>query len=317
MKVIHGIPARRMRTPLCLAAGIFDGVHVGHQEIISAAVQLAAVRGCMPAVLTFAPHPDTVLLRRPMPPLLTTIEEKTKLLRSLGVQLTIVARFDAGFAAMPAEQFVEEVVVNRLNACCLTVGEGWRFGARGRGDGALLQQLARRHDFFFCGCPSVKVGGDLVSSTRIRHLIAAGDVASAACLLGRPYQLSNVVQPGRRVGRTLGFPTANLEPPPFKAIPANGVYAGWAGVTEWAPAVINLGVRPTLETHGARLIEVHLLDQSPKPRLAERRLHVAFVEVLRRERRFESPRALVTQIAEDCAHARSVLAALQPPALML
>jgi len=317
VRVIHGIPKGRLRTPLCLAAGVFDGVHLGHREIIAAAVQLAAVQGCAPAVLTFAPHPDTVLFRRPMPPLLTTLEEKTKLFRSLGVQVAIVARFDRTLATTPAGAFVRDILVGRLHACCVTVGESWRFGAGGRGDAALLQRLAQKHDFSFRSCSSVTVDGKLVSSTRIRALIARGEVAEAARYLGRPYQLSNTVAPGRRRGRQLGFPTANLASPPFKAVPADGIYACWAGVARWVPAVVSVGVRPTFEQNGARLIEVHLLDQPHAPRLLGRRLRVAFVQFLRKERRFASPEALVAQMGVDRDRARSLLATLQPPALML
>jgi riboflavin kinase/FMN adenylyltransferase len=153
----------------------------------------------------------------------------------------------------------------------------------------------------------------VVSSTRIRAHLAKGEVAEVARLLGRPYYLSNSVVEGDQRGRELGFPTANLDPPPSKALPPNGIYAGWAGVDDLLPAVINLGVRPTFGPGGERRIEVHLLDAPAPPELLGRRLRVAFVEHLRRERRFASTAALVEQIADDCRHARSLLAALQPP----
>ena len=142
MRLMHGLPLRRMRRPLCLAAGVFDGVHLGHREIISSAVRLSQERGCVPAVLTFAPHPDTVLFHRPVPPQLTTLDEKLVLLGTLGVQLTIVARFDRSLAITPAESFVRDLLADRLHACCLTVGEGWRFGARGQGNAELLERLS-------------------------------------------------------------------------------------------------------------------------------------------------------------------------------
>jgi len=313
VRVIHGLPERRLRTPLCLAAGVFDGVHLGHRAIITTAVRLSQERGCVPAVLTFAPHPDAVLLRRGLPHLLTTREEKVALFRALGVQITIVARFDLSLARTPAETFVREILAHRLHACCLTVGEGWRFGAGGRGDARLLKRLARECGFAFCSCPPVTVDGAAVSSTRTRALIAKGQMEEAARLLGRPYQLSNTVMQGDRRGRQLGFPTANLAPPPFKAMPPNGIYACWAGVSRFAPAVASLGVRPTFGSGGDRRLEVHLLDPERRPRLLGRRLRVAFVSRLREERRFPSAEALTSQMAEDCQHARALLAGLQAP----
>ncbi len=317
MRLIHDLPARRVRSPLCLAAGVFDGVHLGHQAIISAAVRMAAERGCTPTVLTFAPHPDTVLFHRPVPPLLTALEEKVKLFAALGVKVTVVARFDRALAMTSAEAFVREVLVDRLRACCLAVGEGWRFGFGGKGDAALLRRMAQEHGFSFCSCPPVSVEGVLVSSTRIRGFIAEGELEAAAGYLGRWYQVSNTVQPGEQRGRTLGFPTANLDPPPFKALPPDGVYACWAGVARWQPAVLSIGVRPTFEEAGTRRLEVHLLDQARTPRVLGRRLHVAFVQRLREERRFASPQALVAQMEQDRERARSLLASLHPPELML
>ncbi len=317
MRVIHGLPERRLRTPLCLAAGVFDGVHLGHREIITTAVRLSQERGCVPAVLTFAPHPEAVLFRRGTPQLLTTIDEKVALFRALGVQITIVARFDLSLAHMPAETFVRDLLAHRLHACCLTVGEGWRFGAGGRGDARLLERLSRECGFTFCGCPPVTVDGGVVSSTRVRTLIAKGQMEEAARLLGRPYQLSNTVVPGDRRGRELGFPTANLDPPPFKAMPPNGIYACWAGVSRFAPAVASLGVRPTFGSGSDRRLEVHLLDSERRPRLLGRKLRVAFVSRLREERRFPSVEALTAQMVEDCHHARVLLAGLQAPSDVL
>jgi len=317
VRVIRGLPKRRLRTPLSLAAGVFDGVHLGHREIVSTAVRLSEARGCVSAVLTFVPHPDTVLLRKGAPPVLTTLDEKLALLRSLGVQLAIIARFDRSLARTPAEMFVRDLLVRRLHACYLAVGEGWRFGAGGQGDTRLLERLARECGFQFCGCPPVLVNGKPVSSTRIRECVAKGRMEEAAQLLGRPYQLSNAVVAGDQRGRQLGFPTANLTPPPSKAMPPDGSYAGWAGVSRWSPAVISIGVRPTFGPRGERRIEAHLLDPARPARLLGRRLRVAFAARLREERRFGAVEALVQQIATDCRQAAAVLAALQPPPDML
>lgn len=317
MRVIHGLPARRLRRPLSLAIGVFDGVHVGHQAIINAAFELGRPHALLPSVLTFDPHPSSVLRPGGGPPLLTTIEERLKLLASLGVHTTIVARFDRELAAMPPEDFVRDVLVGKLRARCLTIGRDWRFGAKARGDASLLAELGPRYNFVFCSCPSVTVDGVIVSSTLLRSLLAAGEVTEAVRYLGRPYQLSNVVQPGDQRGRRLGFPTANLAPPPGKVIPADGVYACWAGVRRFAPAVASVGVRPTFTEEGERRIEAHLLGRPRPPRLLDRRLRVAFAVRLRGERRFPSAEALRKQMEVDARSAQSLLAALQPPSVML
>ncbi len=317
MRVIHGLPRRRLRRPLSLAIGVFDGVHLGHQAIIRAAFELGRPHALLPSVLTFDPHPDSVLRPGGGPPLLTTIEERLKLFDSLGVDTVIVARFDRVLASTPPEDFVRDILVGKLRARCLTIGRGWRFGAQGKGDASLLAELSPRYGFVFCSCPPVTADGLVVSSTLIRSLVAEGAVKEAIRYLGRPYQLSNVVQAGDRRGRRLGFPTANLAPPPQKVIPADGVYACWAGVSRWSPAVASVGVRPTFGQEAERRVEVHLLDQPRPPRLLGRRLRVAFVARLRDERRFPSPEALREQVTVDVEGARSLLAALQPPAVML
>jgi len=317
MRVIRGLPARRLRYPLSLAIGVFDGMHLGHRAVIDAAFRLGRPHLLAPSVLTFDPHPDSVLRPGGGPPLLTTIDERLALLRALGVDTVIVARFDQALASMPAGQFVTEILVGKLRARCLTIGRDWRFGAGGRGNAALLTRLAPRYEFVFCSCPSVALDGITVSSTLIRSLLADGDVAEANRYLGRPYQLSGVVQRGERRGRRLGFPTANLEPPPEKVVPPDGVYACWAGASRFSPAVASIGVRPTFEHGASRRLEVHLLDQARPPRLLGRRLRVAFAAHLRQERRFPSPEALQEQIRTDVAAARAILAPLQPPAVVL
>jgi len=308
VKVFRGLDEVRLRRRVCLAMGVFDGVHLGHQAIISRAVEMASPHRGTPAVLTFDPHPDTIISPRGAPPLLTTTEEKLALIRSLGARLVIVARFDRDLAETPAIDFARDILAERLRAGCLIVGEGWRFGARGDGTTDLLHQMARELDFHVSVVPPVAVNGEIVSSTRIRQLIANGHVDRARDYLGRWYELCGPVVTGRQLGRELGFPTANLDLPPDKLVPPDGIYACWAGVRTLRPSVASIGVRPTFESAGERKVEVHLLER-PSHDLLGRSLRVQFVKRLREERRFESREALVEQIGRDCAETRRVLGA--------
>ena len=300
--------------------GVFDGVHLGHQAIIASAVKLAGPAGA-PAALTFDPHPDVVLNPRKPLALLTTTEEKLRLLRSLGVRVVIVADFTRGLADMRAEEFVARVLVEQLRARCIFVGEGWRFGAGGKGDVDLLKRSGARCGFRLKVLPSVTVAGGKVSSTRIRRLLCQGRVTAARECLGRWYELTGTVVTGEARGRLLGYPTANLSPSPEKLAPADGVYACYAGIRRLRPAVTNIGRRPTFGAGGPRRIEVHLLEELPFLRarskcdhdLVGRLLRVVFVERLRAERRFASPEGLVSQMKRDCLRARRVLSALQGP----
>jgi riboflavin kinase/FMN adenylyltransferase len=288
--------------------GIFDGVHLGHQAIVGAAVQAAGTTG-IPAALTFDPHPDAILSPQGAPPLLTTIDEKAKLLSSLGMKVVIVARFDRELADMPPDRFVGEVLIGRLGVCCVVVGEGWRFGAGGKGDAKLLGALLPKAGTRLRVIPPVLVDRRRVSSTYLRTLVSQGRLSAASKHMGRPYQLRGEVVTGDARGRLLGYPTANLSLPPEKLLPADGVYACYAGLRRMRPAVANIGLRPTFGGLSDRLTEIHLLD-SPPLHLVGRSLRVDFIQRLRGERRFSSSQALTRQIEADCVRARDVLGAL-------
>jgi len=309
VKVIRSLAEARVRSRLCLAMGVFDGVHVGHQAIISQAVRMASSGRGLPAVLTFDPHPDTIISPRGAPPLLTTTDEKLTLLRELGIRLVVVARFDRALAETPAADFARCILAERLRAGCLIVGEGWRFGARGEGTTDLLRRFAPELGFDVCPVPHVTVRHRVVSSTHIRDLISVGRVDAARDFLGRWYEITGPVVAGDRRGRTLGFPTANLDLPPEKLTPPNGIYACWAGVRKPRPAVASIGVRPTFENAGRTKIEVHLLTP-PRLNLLGRLLRVQFVSRLREERRFPTPDALIGQMQRDRREAGSVLSEL-------
>jgi riboflavin kinase / FMN adenylyltransferase len=275
-----------------VAVGTFDGVHVGHREVIAGA----------DTVLTFEPHPLSVLAPAYMPRLLTPLPVKADLIASLGVEELIVVRFDAAFAARSAEEFVEDVLVSRLGAREVRVGENFRFGAGARGDAALL---AAAGGFRTEVVAMRELDGEIVSSSQIRSLIAAGEVARAARLLGDPFELRAPVVDGDRRGRELGFPTANLIPPPELARPGHGVYAGLAN---GMPAAINVGVRPTFGSGRAELVEAHLLDFEGD--LYGQELRLRFLERLRGEQRFETAAALVEEMHRDVERTRAICGGL-------
>ena len=269
-----------------LAVGEFDGVHAGHREVIRGA----------DAVLTFEPHPRTVVAPAAAPKLLTTLEQKADLIAALGVAELIVIPFDGARAAQTAEDFVRAELVERLDARRVSVGENFRFGNRARGDAALLQA---QDAFETRVVQLVELEGEIVSSSHIRGLIATGDVATATRLLGAPFELRGTVVHGDKRGRTLGFPTANLVPDPAHAVPDHGIYACRAvvpGLGEWTAAV-SIGVRPTFVTGRGLLVEAYLLDFDGD--LYGRELRLAFLERTRGERRFESVEALVAQMHDD------------------
>jgi riboflavin kinase / FMN adenylyltransferase len=273
-----------------IAVGTFDGVHLGHREVIADA----------DTVLTFEPHPVAVIAPQRLPKLLTPLERKAEIIASLGVAELIVIRFDAAFAKRTAAQFVDEVLVARLAASTVSVGENFRFGAGAQGDAPMLAADGR---FAARVVPLREVDGEIVSSSRIRSLIAAGEVARAAVLLGGPYELRALVVSGDRRGRELGFPTANVVPPEGLACPGHGVYACLAN---GLPAAVNIGVRPTFGSGRAELIEAHLIDFDGD--LYGTELHLRFLGRLRGERRFATVEALVEAMRSDVERARSICA---------
>src|SRR3954467_9432028 len=269
-----------------LARGGFDGVHAGHREVIRGA----------DSVLTFEPRPRTVVAPAAAPKLLTTLEQKADLISALGVDELIVIPFDGSFAAQTAQEFVDHILVGQLGATWVSVGENFRFGNKARGDAALLQAQAA---FETRVVEMVELEGEIVSSSHIRGLVATGDVATAARLLGAPFELRGTVVHGDERGRTLGFPTANLVPNPAHAVPDRGIYACRAvvpGQGEWTAAV-SIGVRPTFVTGRGLLVEAFLLDFAGDLYGSELRLE--FVDRIRGERRFDSVEALIEQMNRD------------------
>ena len=273
-----------------VAIGTFDGVHLGHREVIKG----------MDTVLTFEPHPLAVIHPEALPKLLTSHPIKRDLIAGLDVQELVVIPFDRDFAALTAEQFAEQVLVQRLNATQVSVGENFRFGSGAKGTPEFLGSYEQ---FETRVVSLVEVAGETVSSSHIRGLVAAGEVATATEFLGSPFMLEGEVVEGDQVGRNLGIPTANIVPADGLVCPGHGIYAAWA---HGHPAAVNVGVRPTFDTGRGLLVEAYLIDFDGD--LYGQTLRVAFVERLRGERRFDSVDALVDQMGQDVEQARRVLA---------
>jgi riboflavin kinase / FMN adenylyltransferase len=281
--------------PRRVAVGEFDGVHLGHREVI---------RGS-DTVLTFEPHPLRVVRPEAAPKLLTSLDAKAELIAGLGVEELVVIPFDDGFAHQTPEEFVDHILVERLRATRVAVGENFRFGHRAAGDPAMLAADSR---FETRVVPLVEVDGEIVSSRHIRGLVLAGEVELAARFLGAPFQLRGTVVKGDQRGRTLGFPTANVIPDEALVCPGHGIYAAR---TPQACAAVSIGVRPTFGTGRAPLVEAYLLGWDRD--LYDTELRIDFLARLRGERRFDSPDALVEQMRRDVELTRELCRESSPP----
>jgi riboflavin kinase/FMN adenylyltransferase len=280
-----------LRGPLFLAIGVFDGVHLGHQAVISAATSHARSANGTPGVMTFDPHPD-----------------KIALIRDLGVEHLLVINFDKKFAATSPEEFVEELVMHSRPLREVCVGHEWSFGKDRRGNLDLLKRLGAQFDFSVVGVPPVLVNGEVVSSTAIRQAVEKGDFAKAAEMLGREYTILGTVTRGDNLGKKIGFPTANLSAH-SEQFPPNGVYFAEAWVNRVLYyGVINLGYRPTVSSgKSKRVLEIHMLDFDRD--IYGEDVEVRFVRYLRPELKFDSLQSLTQQIELDVRRARELSAA--------
>ena len=290
--------------PLHLSLGVFDGVHVGHQAVIARAVEAARSEGGLAGLLTFDPHPIRVIAPNKAPTnLLETLDHKAREVADLGVELFIPLHFDREFAKMEASEFIAQLTVAPVRT--IAVGEDWRFGHHRSGDVTFLKQEAERRGFKLEAVPPVMHDGERISSTRIRQAIRDGNFEAAEQMLGRPYTVSSIVSEGKKLGRTIGFPTANLATGDVQ-LPADGVWAVRAQLADGQEltGVANLGMRPTV--HGTtRILEVHLLDFSRDLYGVE--LEIRFHSYLRHELKFASIDALRIQIHRDVEAARELM----------
>jgi riboflavin kinase/FMN adenylyltransferase len=306
MRVLRSIPElTQIPGPVFLAIGVFDGVHLGHQAVISTAARHAADAGGTAVVVTFDPHPAKILRPQESPRLLTATQHKIALIRALGVSHLLVLTFDRELASTAPEDFVRQLVAAARPLREVCVGQEWSFGKKRAGNLALLKELGAELDFDVVGVEPVTSNGTIVSSTAIRKAVEGGDFATAARMLGRDYTILGTVEEGKHLGRSLGFPTANLSAH-SEQFPPNGVYAaeGLLG-GKTVRGVVNLGLRPTV-ADGApqRVLEFHLFDIDRD--LYGEDIELRFLRYLRPERKFENLAALREQIGQDVATAREI-----------
>ena len=306
MEILRSIPElERLRGSLFLAIGVFDGVHRGHQAVISTSADHAATSNGTPVVVTFDPHPEKVLRPQAAPHLLSATQHKIALIRALGVEHLLIITFDKQFAATEPEDFVQKLVIHSKPLREICVGHEWSFGKNRRGNLDLLKKLGAKFNFDVVGIPPVKINGAVVSSTAIRQAIEKGDLAKAAEMLGREYTILGTVTRGDNLGKKIGFPTANLSAH-SEQFPPNGVYVAEARIDgELYRGVINLGIRPTVSSgKSERVLEIHLFDFNRD--IYGHDVEVRFLKFLRSEKKFQDLDTLVQQIRQDVEQARQL-----------
>jgi riboflavin kinase/FMN adenylyltransferase len=302
MRLFHGTENADIARPTVLTLGVFDGLHLGHQLIMKTVVERARAIGATPTVITFEPHPRAVLHRESAPPLLQTFDQKIEALGLLGIEQTIVIHFDKAFSEIRAEDFLRDVVVERLQAQEIYLGRGFFFGHNREGNIDLLRKISNRLGFLADEVPEVQIRGERVSSSRIRELILQGRMNLARRMLGRPYGVEGPVVRGAERGMKLGFPTANIHPH-NRVIPRGGVYVTAALLEgHWRRSVTNIGTRPTFGHHLESSVETHVIDWSGD--LYGNVVRVRFLHRLRDERKFGSIEELKNQIARDVSRAQ-------------
>jgi riboflavin kinase/FMN adenylyltransferase len=306
LKTLHSIPElSRLPGPLFLAIGVFDGVHRGHQAVISTSASHAESENGTAVVVTFDPHPMKVLRPERAPHLLTATQHKIALIRDLGVRHLLIIKFDKKFAATEPEDFVRQLVEKSKPLREICVGHEWSFGKNRRGNLDLLKKFGGESGFDVVGIPPVTVNGKVVSSTAIRKAVQDGDFGKAAEMLGRDYTILGTVVGGDNLGKKIGFPTANLSAH-SEQFPPDGVYFAEAMLgRKTYPGVVNLGVRPTVAEKADRILEIHLFDFDRD--IYGKDLEVRFVRFLRPELKFENIEALVRQISVDVQQARGLV----------
>jgi riboflavin kinase/FMN adenylyltransferase len=292
-----------------VTVGFFDGVHLGHQRVVRRAVALARERGAAAVVLTFDPHPSEIVRPGTHPPLLSTARHRSDLMEALGVDAVLVLPFTAELSKLTPEEFVRQVLVERLHAAAVVVGQNFRFGHRAAGTVETLAELGERYGFTAEGLPlaAPQDGGEQrFSSTDVRKMILAGEVETAALRLGRPHRVEGIVVRGAQRGRELGFPTANVDTPAHTAVPADGVYAGWLVVDgDPLPAAISIGTNPTFDGT-ARTVEAYAIGRTDLE-LYGKYVAVDFLARLRGQERFDSLEALIKRMNQDVEEALSLL----------
>lgn len=306
MKIAHHMSEMRQRKrPICLAVGFFDGVHVGHQNVLRQTMAHARKIGGEAWVMTFDPHPLKILNPDAAPRILTTSPHKLQLLKQVGLDGCILIPFNRRFAGIDATAFLKRLERDIPTLAAIFMGHDWRFGHKGRGDHQMMAEWAQPRGIAIHQIEAICRGGRPISSTRIRHSVSTGKLAESTALLGRPYSILGTVQHGNHIGRTIGYPTANLDPS-NEAHPPTGIYAIQAVFNKQAfPGIVNFGIHPTIAPVKKPLVEVHLFDT--KQSLYSRPLEVFFLRKLRNEKMFPDLTTLTRQIRQDIIRARRIL----------
>lgn len=297
MKIFHGTENANIQKPTVLTLGVFDGLHLGHQRIMETVVERARAVDAVPTAITFDPHPRAVLHPESSPPLLQTLDKRLANLEVLGIEQAIVIQFDHDFSRQPAEDFISEIIHDRLHAKEVHLGKDFAFGRNRGGNIALLKKMSSELEFVAEEVPEVRLRGHRISSSKIRNLLSEGRVNLVRRMLDRPYGVEGVIERGARRGHTIGFPTANLRPH-NRVIPKFGVYATATLVDgAWRRSITNIGVRPTIESDADPSIETYLFDFDGD--LYGDVLRVRFLHRIRDERKFNGIDELKSQIERD------------------
>lgn len=303
MRLFHGTDNAAIQRPTVLTLGVFDGLHLGHQLILRTVVERATETGAVPTVITFDPHPRAVLHPESAPPLLQTLDQKVEGFGVMGIQQTIVIRFDEAFSRIRAEEFLADVVKDRLHAKEVYLGRGFAFGHNREGNIELLRRVSAQLGFIADEVPEVQFRNQRVSSSKVRKLLAEGNVNLARRLLGRPYGVEGRVERGAERGAKLGFPTANLHPR-NRVIPRHGVYVTGTLIDgQWRRSVTNVGLRPTFGLETEPSVETFVLNWAGD--LYGDVVRVRFLHRLREERKFGSIDELKAQIERDVQRTES------------
>lgn len=292
----------------CLALGMFDGVHLGHQKVILDAVKKAKSIDAISTVVTFANHPQRITAKTPTK-LITTLDDRLDLFRELDIQATVILDFTEEFSKISADDYIKNILTEGLNAKSISIGYDHRFGADKKGDSKLLEKYSSEYGYEVSIIPPVIVEGQVASSSDIRKFISNGDVYLASKLLGRPFSIKGTVIMGQQRGRQLGFPTANVALTENLVAPATGVYSGLVYIDGKSYySVINLGKRPTFGDISESIIEAHVLNYSGD--LYHKTIEISFLKRLREEKPFSSASELIEQIKIDCQMATTSIASL-------
>ncbi|MBI4352424.1 MAG: riboflavin biosynthesis protein RibF [Candidatus Omnitrophica bacterium] len=311
MKIYDGFQDKRLKPkPRCVAIGIFDGVHRGHQRILRQVVRDAKRYRASPAVITFDPHPSKLLKPKGPQPILISFKHRLLFFKQLGLSETVAIHFDERFSQIPHQVFLDELLIGRLGMRSLSVGDDFRFGCRARGNVSFLRRESRRKGFKLSLVRPLKYKGEMISSTRIRRLIERGNLEKAAKMLGRPVSIYGTVVGGHRRGRLLGIPTANINPH-HETLPPDGVYAAWGMLGKRKfKSVVHIGPKPTFGDW-EKSLEVHLLGFHGD--LYGKDMELLFVKRLRRGRPFKTPAQLARAIQTDMQKTEELLSSKMPP----